>query len=117
YRAAYTGEVTEREIEPWRVRTRGAGWYLYGFDRGRGEPRSFRLNRVLSRVKAVGPAGVYEIPADALDRMDGSDRESRPEREAVLAVLPERAVALRLRALEPRTEDEGLHPDRDVLRV
>jgi len=115
YRAAYTGEVTEREIEPWRVRTRGAGWYLYGFDRGRGEPRSFRLNRVLSPVKAVGPTAAYEIDADALARMDGSDHEPGPEREAVLAVLPERAVALRLRAAEPPSE--GQLADRDVLRV
>src|SRR5690606_24278799 len=83
YRAAYTGEVTEREIEPWRVRTRGAGWYLFGLDRGRGEPRSFRLNRVLSPVKAVGPVGAFEIPDDALAHFEGR-AEQRPEREAVL---------------------------------
>lgn len=115
YRAAYTGEVTEREVEPWQVRTEGAGWYLRGFDRGRGGPRSFRLNRILSPVRPVGPAAAYEIPADALEQ--GSDEPAPPVREAVLAVLPERAGALRARALAPRAADAELFEDRDVVRV
>ncbi len=114
YRAAYTGEVTEREVEPWRVRTRGAGWYLFGLDRGRGEPRSFRLNRILSVAKAVGPAEAYEIPADALDQEQSAPA---PEREAVLAVLPERAEALRVRASAAQESDGERFADRDVVRV
>ena len=116
YRAAYTGEVTEREVEPWQVRTEGAGWYLVGLDRGRGEPRSYRLNRIQSTVRAVGPPEAFEVPADALDRA-GEDPEEHGEREAVLAVLPERAGALRARGLPPREPDAGTVPDRDVVRV
>jgi len=114
YRAAYTGEVTEREVEPWRVQTHGAGWYLLGLDRGRGEPRSFRLNRILSAVKAFGPTEAYEIPADVGEERGG---DPAPEREAVLAVLPERAGALRVRASATRDEDAGRFADRDVVRV
>jgi len=117
YRAAYTGEVTEREVEPWRVHSNGAGWYLYGFDRGRGEPRSFRLNRILSSVKASGPSGAFEIPADARERLSGRGEGPASEREAVLAVLPERAAALRARASEPREGDAERLSDRDLVRV
>ena len=117
YRAAYTGDVTDREVEPWRVHTRGAGWYLYGHDRGRGEPRSFRLNRILSSVRAVGPTGAYEIPADSLARLEGGRDMPAAEREAVLAVLPERATALRTRAIEPRPGDAERFTGRDVVRV
>lgn len=119
YRAAYTGEVTEREVEPWQVRTEGAGWYLVGHDRSRGEPRSYRLNRIQSTVRAVGAPGAFEIPADALERagQGGGDDGVQGEREAVLAVVPERAGALRARALPPRDSDAGRVPDRDVVRV
>ena len=112
YRAASTGEVTEREVEPWRVRARGAGWYLVGRDRGRGEARSFRLNRILSTVRIASVPGAYEIPAEA-----PVGEERPPEREAVLAVLPERAMALRARAGAPRPEDADRVPGRDVVRV
>lgn len=116
YRAAYTGEVTEREVEPWQVRTQGAGWYLVGLDRQREEPRSYRLNRIQSAVRAVGPPEAFEIPADALERA-GEDAAEQPEREAVLAVLPERAGALRALAHPPRESDAGRVPERDVVRV
>ena len=117
YRAASTGEVTEREVEPWQVRTEGAGWYLTGLDRGRGEPRSFRLNRILSVVRAVGPAGAFEIPPEAVSRSARATEPAPVPREAVLAVVPERAGALRARSLSPRAADVDLVPDRDVVRV
>ena len=117
YRAAYTGEVTEREVEPWQVRTEGAGWYLTGLDRGRGEPRSYRLNRIQSIVRAIGEPDAFEIPPDALARAGRQSGVAKAQREALLAVLPERAGALRARALTPREADATLVPDRDVVRV
>jgi predicted DNA-binding transcriptional regulator YafY len=41
----------------WRRR-----WYVAGFDRDRTEPRSFRLSRITSPVKLLGPAGAFERP-------------------------------------------------------
>ncbi|MCF4120839.1 WYL domain-containing protein [Antribacter sp. KLBMP9083] len=104
YRAASTGEVRTRHVEPWRIAARGGGWYLLSFDRERRAPRVFRLSRVEGRVKIFGPAGAYEIPGD-LDTDAMLGKASGEVRTAVLAILPERAGALRARGKvvsEPR---------------
>lgn len=104
YRAASTGQVRTRHVEPWRIAARGGGWYLLSFDRERRAPRVFRLSRVEGRVKIFGPAGAYEIPSD-LDTDAMLGKASGEVRTAVLAILPERAGALRARGKvvpEPR---------------
>ena len=98
YRAATTGEVRERTLEPWRLLARGGGWYVVGRDRDRDAPRSFRLSRIQGRVRAVGPADAYTIPADLDAGAVLGDRPDGPSRSAVLALRPERASALRARA-------------------
>ena len=57
YRAASTGEVMRRHVEPWRLIASGGGWYLVGHDRDRGAPRVFRLSRIVGTVK-IGRAHV-----------------------------------------------------------
>ncbi len=47
YRAASTGEVRDRTVEPWRLLASRGGWYLVGLDRDRGAPRVFRLSRIV----------------------------------------------------------------------
>jgi len=99
YRAATTGEVRDRTLEPWRLLARGGGWYVVGRDRDRDAPRSFRLSRIQGRVRAVGDTGAYAIPADLDAGAVLGDRPDGPVRTAVLALRPERASALRARAL------------------
>ncbi|OLT49501.1 YafY family protein [Cellulosimicrobium sp. CUA-896] len=95
YRAASTGEVRPRRVQPWRIAARSGGWYLLGFDVDRQAPRSYRLSRVEGRVRASGPRDAFEVPADVdVDAFLGGRGAGGVAR---LAVVPERAAALRAR--------------------
>lgn len=112
YRAASTGEVRRRTVEPWRLVCQDRGWYLLGHDRDRGAPRAYRLSRIEGRVRAVGPPGSVRAPGDLqeaglLARALGSGGTAR------LALRPERAAALRARAIGP-VDTAG---DRDEIDV
>lgn len=117
YRAASTGQVLRRTVEPWRVVVRDGGWYLLGHDQDRRAARAFKLTRVEGQVRATGPAGAFDIPAhlDA-DALIGLRRPA-PLRSAVLALRPERAGALRARARVHGDETGGAVPGRDVVVV
>ncbi|MBD8077809.1 helix-turn-helix transcriptional regulator [Cellulosimicrobium arenosum] len=121
YRAASTGEVRVRRVQPWRIAARRGGWYVVGFDEDRRAPRSYRLSRVEGRVRATGPREAFEVPAEVdVDALLGAGRSGGV---AWLAVVPERAAALRVRgtlvgpmaASEPG--ERGRTPGRDVLEV
>jgi len=58
------GKPALREVDPYSLVFRGGHWYLAGLDRTRGEVRSFRLSRLLSPVKEIGPAS---SPPDGFD--------------------------------------------------
>lgn len=56
------GRAGERDVDAWGLVFRTGAWYLVGNDRRRGEPRSFRLSRILSPIRDAGagqtpPAG------------------------------------------------------------
>ena len=57
-----SGETGERHVDPWALLWRGGHWYVVGMDRRRGEPRSFRLSRVVSAVADAGEARVAFSP-------------------------------------------------------
>ncbi|GMA25996.1 hypothetical protein GCM10025864_37550 [Luteimicrobium album] len=121
YRAASTGEVREREVEPWRLAARRGGWYVLGRDRDRRAPRAFRLSRIEGNVRASGAAGSFEPPAEVDVDAFLSGRGGQ-ERVALLAVVPERAGAVRARAVRPdRASDDSpqdpVADGRDVLHV
>lgn len=99
YRAASTGEVRDRTVEPWQLLTRRGGWVLVGFDRDRGASRSFRLSRIEGKVRPVGAPGQVQPPTPEALRQALATWESGQERVATLAVLPERAGAARARAV------------------
>ena len=101
YRAATTGEVRERRVEPWRLLARRGGWVLVGRDRDRGAARSFRLTRIDGAVAADGPPGSFPAPTPAELAEAVSMWTAAPERLAALAVRPERAGATRARAVPP----------------
>jgi proteasome accessory factor B len=48
------GRAGERRVDAWALVFRRGAWYLVGRDRRRGEPRSFRLSRILSPVSDAG---------------------------------------------------------------
>jgi len=126
YRAANTGEVRVRRIEPWRLVARRGGWVLIGWDQDRQATRSFRLSRIEGPVRAVGEPGAFEAPTpEQVEQAMAVWREG-PARVATLAVLPERAEATRVRALEapPDAPDWSVDPlvgplltGRDVVHV
>ncbi|MET4223049.1 helix-turn-helix transcriptional regulator [Oerskovia enterophila] len=103
YRAASTGEVLTRTVEPWRIAARRGGWYLLGFDRERRAPRAYRLSRIEGRVRLLGRGGAFTIPEGVdVDALLGARAGS--EHEARLAIGPERAEALRARG---RSDGDG----------
>jgi proteasome accessory factor B len=59
-----SGETTPRRrlLEPWGVLSWRRRWYVAGFDRDRGEPRSFRLSRISGKVDFVTRPGGFERP-------------------------------------------------------
>ncbi|WP_407342995.1 helix-turn-helix transcriptional regulator [Pengzhenrongella phosphoraccumulans] len=108
YRAASTGEVSERVVEPWRLLARGGGWYVVGRDRDRDAARSFRLSRLEGTVSKVGGPGSFEIPTDLDAAAVLAGRAADAVRDATLALRPERASALRARAVPaPDVEASG----------
>lgn len=96
YRAASTGKTQARIVEPWRIAARGGGWYLIGWDRDRMDVRAFRLSRITGTVRTLGEPGAFEVPEDVdVDGLlTGGSEETR---EAILALTPERAGAIRAR--------------------
>jgi proteasome accessory factor B len=120
YRAASTGEVRTRRVQPWRIAARRGGWYLVGFDVDRQAPRSYRLSRVEGRVRATGSRGAFEVPGDVdVDAFLGGRGAGGVAR---LAVVPERAAALRARGTVvgsvPGPSVQASHgAGRDVLEV
>jgi len=91
YTSEASGTLT-RTVEPWQVLLRGSAEYLYGFDRDRAEPRTFRLSRIHGVMRAVGPDGAYTIPRP----LPGPDWGSRAAvRLAVIGLRPETGHVLR----------------------
>jgi predicted DNA-binding transcriptional regulator YafY len=52
----------ERTVDPWGVLLRDGFWYLVGFDHGRSEQRTYRIDRIEGSVDAV-PGSSFERPA------------------------------------------------------
>lgn len=99
-RTARTGQVEQREVEPWRLLVRDGAWYLQGWDRLRGAERLFRLSRITGEVRDVTGDGERAAVGPAPTPVAG-------EEMARLRVRPERAGALRLRATSVRSDGEG----------
>jgi proteasome accessory factor B len=101
YRAANTGAVRERVVEPWRLLARRGGWVLVGRDRDRDASRSFRLSRIEGSVRTVGEPGAFPPPAEDELAAAMASWATGAQQVATLAVRPERAGATRARAVQP----------------
>ena len=56
-------EPQTRTLEPWGVLSWRGRWYVAGLDRDRGEPRSFRLSRIVGRGRRPSARrGAFERP-------------------------------------------------------
>jgi len=119
YRAASTGEVLRRTVEPWRIIASRGGWYLVGFDTGRDAPRVFRLSRIVDDVVPVGPPGAFVVPAGVDPMAMLAASQQGETRLAWLSVAADRAGALRSRAVEPGTERPpgSPRPGHDLIAV
>ncbi len=105
YTKSGTVDPETRTLEPWGVLSWRRRWYVAGFDRDRGEPRSFRLGRVTGPVSTVGGPGAFERP-DQVDLL-GMIAGAQPERDRVARVRVSDGGAGALRRIA-RAEHDGV---------
>jgi proteasome accessory factor B len=67
--ASFSYHRRRREVEPYGLCFRSGSWYLVGKDRGAGEVRTFRVDRIEDAEPAIGREGAFEPPAD-LDMLE-----------------------------------------------
>lgn len=64
YRKAETNQVEKRTVEPWGLHNVSGQWLLVCFDRDKGEPRNFLLQRIVSsKITKIGET--FEAPTAA----------------------------------------------------
>jgi proteasome accessory factor B len=88
YRPAQ-GKAGQREVDPYSLAFRSGNWYLVGLDRGKGEIRSYRLSRLLSAAKEIGPASSPPEGFDATAQLEaGPWGLGKPAARARIAFSP-----------------------------
>jgi len=103
-------ESRRRHVQPWGlVRTSGR-WYLVGFDTDRNAERVFRLDRVSSAVRKVGPARSYDVPPDT-DLRETIERLAPTPAAERAVLLVRRGTGHSLRRRASRVEDDVVGPD------
>lgn len=60
---AFSYRSVDRIVDPWGLLLRDGFWYLVGFDHGRGERRTYRIDRIESDVR-LEPGSTFERPAN-----------------------------------------------------
>jgi predicted DNA-binding transcriptional regulator YafY len=79
----------QREVDPYGLVFRSGNWYLVGRDRSREDVRSFRLSRVASVIKEIGPASPPTEGFDAAKYLEaGPWGLGRPAKRATIAFSP-----------------------------
>ncbi len=97
-RAGQQGATT-RNVEPWGVVTAQGRWYVAGLDTDRGEPRMFRLSRIVSEVSSTGAPGSFTVPEGTdLRAMSQALTPQQPDRSALVLARSGAAHGLRRRA-------------------
>ncbi len=97
--ASYTGEQSERRVEPYRLVNLGQRWYLVAFDVVRQDWRTFRVDR-MHEVHSMGHRfRARELPApDVADWVADKTRQARLSVVARVEVAaPAEHVATRMR--------------------
>jgi proteasome accessory factor B len=104
YRRAGATEVVERHLEPWGVVTSRERWYVVGHDRDRGEPRMFRLSRIVGEARPDGRPGSFEVPAGIDVRALTASLEPRRTPVAATVLARKGSAALLRRQAQEVTE-------------
>ena len=96
YRKSPVGPGEPRRVEPWGLVSLAGRWYLVGFDTERQARRTFRLSRIVGRVKPVGRAGVATVP-EGLDLLGlvADSVEIPADRLTTLLIRPGTGTGLR----------------------
>lgn len=112
------GASAKRHVQPWGIAAWHGHWYLTGHDLDRGEPRVFRLDRIVGPVTAAGAPGSYDIPEEHDPRaVVASSLATGEPVPARLRVRPGRGHVLRRRAQAVETRPVGSTDVWDVLEV
>jgi proteasome accessory factor B len=83
------GKPGPREVDPYALLFRGGNWYLVGRDRARDEVRSYRLSRLASPVKEVGPGTPAPEGFDPAKQLEaGPWGLGQPGERALMAFSP-----------------------------
>jgi proteasome accessory factor B len=106
YRGATDPAPSTRHVEPWGVVWWHGRWYLAGHDLDRGEPRVFRLSRIVGDPEPVGTPGTVTVPAGVdLTALVSSSDNAPTQVTAQVKVRRDRALGLRRRALRVEATD------------
>ena len=107
YRKQSAPAAEKRTVEPWGVLSWRGRWYVVGHDRGRGDMRSFRLDRVVGEVRTLAGAAETSRPdgLDMLELVRGANHQ--PDQLASVRVVPGRGGQLRRLARQVRSTPEG----------
>lgn len=115
YRKAGELEARQRHLEPWGVVSAQDRWYVVGRDTDRGEPRLFRLSRVVGAVETAGRPGAYEVPEGTdVQELTRSLGPTRDREEAVVLARTGAAQGLRRWA---RTVETDVRPGWDRIHL
>ena len=108
YSRAGQRDATTRHVEPWGVVTAQGRWYVAGLDTDRGEPRLFRLSRIVSAVEPTGVPGSFTVPEGTdLRALSESLAPRVPDSSAVVLARSGAANGLRRRAAVSATGVTG----------
>jgi predicted DNA-binding transcriptional regulator YafY len=67
--SSHAGVRSRRSVEPLRLANHGRRWYLIAWDEGRGDWRTFRIDRIEGRIVARGTFAPRPLPPDAAERL------------------------------------------------
>ena len=108
YRRSGLGEPTRRHVQPWGVVSARGRWYVVGHDSDRGEPRLFRLSRIVGDVATDGRPGSFVVPEGTDVRaLTRSLAPEQPVGRATVRVRKGAAQDLRRRAVSTADAGEG----------
>ncbi len=104
------GATSDRDVDAYTALFRAGHWYLVGFDRERGEPRSFRLSRFTTDLEDAGEGSEPSEGFRAADLVTSGPWTAAGEERATIALSPDIAwwaTGSLIGARHVRTRDDG----------